>query len=170
VLLSDFWAQQRFSYLVTYSFQRGPELTALKQQLRQELETARYMRRAALYQQLEALEQHSLTLTQGLSTVHPTATAVAQLAAGSAEVQQLTLALQRPSEQECYAMCPPIYRDAVAFYDKADELVRVLNICFECRFMQTDQQEHVEADMATYDFLRTFLIQAGHPIEADGWA
>ena len=67
-------------------------------------------------------------------------------------------------------MCPPIYRDALAFYNEADKLVSVLNICFECRFMETDRKEHVEADMATYDFLREFLIQAGHQIEGSGWS
>ena len=99
-----------------------------------------------------------------------TATAVARLAAGSAAVQQLAQVLQKPSKQECYAMCPPVYRDALAFYNEADQLVSVLNICFECRFMQTDQHVPVEADMATYDFLRAFLLQLGHPLEADGWA
>ena len=170
MLLSDFWAQQRFSYLVTYSFQRGPELAALKMQLAQELETARYMRRAAVQQQIDSLESYSKTLTQGLGAIDPTATVGARMAADSAEVQQLAHAVQRTGQQEFFAMCPPIYRDALAFYNEADKLVSVLNICFECRFMLTNQQVHVEADMATYDALRTFLLQAGHPLEADGWA
>jgi hypothetical protein len=167
MLLSDFWARQRFSYVVTYSFQRGPELAALKKQLQQELETARYMRRAAIYKQLEALERHSLTLTQGLGPVHSTATAVAKLASDSAEVQQLTQTLQRAAKQEWFAMCPPIYRDALAFYNEAGELASVLNICFQCQFMCTDQAEEVEADGATYDFLCAFLRQLGHPIAED---
>jgi hypothetical protein len=169
MLLSGFWARQRFSYLVTYSFQRGPKLAALKTQLAQELETARYMRRAAIQQQIESLESPSRTLTQGLGPIDPTATVGARLAVDSAAVQQLAQVVRRASEPEYYAMCPPIYRDALAFYNEADELVNVLNICFECCFMLTAQQEPVEADMATYDFLRTFLLQAGHPIEGDSW-
>ena len=169
MLLNDFWKQQRFRYLVTYSFQRGPELLALKKQLAQAPETARYLRRAAIQQQLKMLESHANTLTQGLGAIDPTATLGKRLAADSAEVQQLAHVVQRASEQKCYAMCPPIYRDALAFYNEADELVSVLNICFECRSMRTDQREHVEANMATYDFLRDFLVQAGHPIEDDGW-
>jgi hypothetical protein len=168
--VAEFWKRQQFSYLITYSFQRGPELLALKKQLTQELETARYMRRSAIWQQLESLESHSITLTNERGAINPTATVGARLAADSAELQQLAYALQRANKQECYAMCPPTYRDAFAFYSEADELVNVLNICFECRFMQADQKEHVEADMATYNFLRAFLIQLGHPIEDDGWA
>jgi hypothetical protein len=167
MLLSDFWARQRFSHLVTYSFQRGPELIALKEQLLQELATARYMRHAAIQQQLDKLAQHSLTLTEGLGPVHSTAVAVARLAADSIEVQQLAHALPRATEQEWYAGCPPIYRDALAFYNKANELVSVLNICFQCRFMRTDRLKAVGADRTTYDFLRTFLIQLGHPIAED---
>jgi hypothetical protein len=33
--------------------------------------------------------------------------------------------------------------------------------------MQTDRQVPVEADAATYDFLRMFLSQLGHPFEGD---
>lgn len=135
MLISDFWARQRFSYLVTYSFQRGPELTALKTRLRQELETARYMRRAAIWQQIESLESYSKTLTERLGTIDPTATVGMRLAADSGAVQQLGYVLQQAGQQEYYAMCPPIYRDALAFYNENDELVSVLNICFECRFM-----------------------------------
>jgi hypothetical protein len=166
MLLSEFWTRQRFSYLVTYSFQRGAELTALKEQLRQQLNTARYMQRPAIQQQLSKLEHPAITLTEGLGAVHPTASAVMRLASHSAEVQQLTDALVRASKQECYAMCLPIYRDALAFNNEADELVSVLNICFQCLYMQTNQQEHVEADMATYDFLQTFLLRLGYPITA----
>ena len=168
--IAEFWKQQQLSYSVTYSFQRGPELLALKKQLTQELETARYMRRAALWQQVESLESHSITLTDERMAINPTATIGARLAADSVELQQLAAALQRAGKQEYYTMCPPIYRDALAFYNEADELVSVLNICFECRFMQTNQKEHVEADMATYNFLRMFLLQAGHLLEDDGWA
>jgi len=128
------------------------------------------MRRAAIQRQIESLESYSRTLTQGLGTIDPTATVGARLAADSPAVQRLAHAVQRASQQEFFAMCPPIYRDALAFYNEADELVRVLNICFECHFMLSDQQAHVEADLATYDALRTFLLQAGHPIETDGWA
>lgn len=168
MLLSDFWTRQCFSYLVTYSFQRGPELTALKKQLTQEMSSARYMQRLAIQRQLDSLESYSVTLTEGLGPVNPTAIAIGRLAADSVGAQQLAATLQRASEQEYYVMCPPIYRDAFAFYNQGDELLSVLNVCFQCHFMQTDQGEHVEADMTTYDFLRTFLIQLGHPIEDEG--
>ncbi|QKG55724.1 hypothetical protein GKZ68_03140 [Hymenobacter sp. BRD128] len=161
MLLSDFWAQQQFSYLVTYSFQRGPKLIALKKQLQQELVTARYMRRAAIQRQIDELKRPSLTLTKGLGPVHSTATAVARLAAGSVEAQQLSYELQISTKQEWYAMCTPIYRDALAFYNEANELISILNIYFHCCFMCTDQLEAVEADMATYDILRAFLIRLG---------
>lgn len=167
MLLSDFWARQRFGYIITYSFQRSPELTVLKKQLRQELEAGRSMRWFGIYEKLERLEQYSVTLTEGLGAIHPTATAVARLASESAGVHQLDTMLQHVTEQECYTMCPPVYRDALAFYSEADELVSMLNICFQCRFMQTNQLEHVEADMATYDSLQAFLTQLGHPIVED---
>lgn len=62
------------------------------------------------------------------------------------------------------AGCAPFYRDALVFYNKQDELVRVLNICFECFAMITDAKIGVEADVATYQALRSYLAAAGHPI------
>lgn len=161
---SEFWEQQKFSYLVTYSFNRGPKLVTLQEQLQRELQTARFTRQSAIKRQLQVLEQRLITLTEGLSDVHPTATIVAKLTAGSVEAQRLAVAFHQGETQEYYAMCWPIYRDALAFYNEAGALVRVLNICFECLFMQTDKGEPVEAGMATYKFLREFLIRLGHPI------
>lgn len=61
-------------------------------------------------------------------------------------------------------MCPPIYRDALVFYDEQDKQLGVLNICFECLDMEMDSGVLVEADQPAYEVLRELLIQLGHPI------
>jgi len=61
-------------------------------------------------------------------------------------------------------MCPPIYRDALVFYDEQDKQLGVLNICLECLLMETDSGMLVKADPPTYEALHELLIQLGHPI------
>ena len=161
----EFWAHQQFSYIETYSFNRDPKRAVLIQQVKEELRTARYMRQPALRRVLERLESGFDTLTQGLQYIHPTATKVATVSYDSALAQQLAAILCRAEKQEVYAGCVPTYRDALAFYNAQGQLLRVLNICFECMDMKADTGVHVEADLATYEALRAYLVEQGHPVE-----
>lgn len=61
-------------------------------------------------------------------------------------------------------MCPPIYRDAIVFYNKTGEIVSALNVCFECSYMENDKGININADQYTYDLLKSFLISKGHKI------
>jgi hypothetical protein len=161
---SQFWELQQFSYIETYSFNRDPKRTALIQQTRESLQTARYMQQPAMRQLLNRLESGVDTLTQGLGDFHPTATGVATVSQNSALGEQLAVIFRQAAKQEYYAGCRPIYRDALAFYDAQGQLLRVLNICFECHYMKTDAGLHIEASELTYDALRDYLTQLGHPI------
>jgi hypothetical protein len=159
-----FWEQQDFSYLVTYSFNRGVKLVELLERTTQALRTARFMQQPALQRQLESLTRGNYLLTEGLSAVHSTATQIAQLSHDSVEAQQIASAFGRSTAPLVASGCGPVYRDALAFYGKQHELLSVLNICFECQYMQTEAGLLIEADTATYNLLRQLLQQLGHPI------
>jgi hypothetical protein len=163
---SQFWELQQFSYLKTYSFNRGAKRTELIRQTKENLQTARYLRQPALRQLLERLESGADTLTQELGHLHPTAVGVATVSRNSPAGEQLAAIFRQAGQQEWYAMCWPVYRDALAFYDEQGQLLRVLNICFECHFMKADNGTHVEASESTYQALRDYLAQLDHPIEA----
>ncbi|MFD1470523.1 hypothetical protein ACFQ48_20015 [Hymenobacter caeli] len=177
---AEFWNQQQFSYLVTHSFNRGPKLAALHEaaaaieQAKQELQQARFMQRASLLQKLRSLEEEFSgnvplkTLSDEKSVIGDAAEKIAVIERESAVAQQLSEALQTPNSEEFASGCVPIYRDALAFYDDHDKLLRVLNICFQCLFMQTDDGVMVEASVETYYKLRELLLQLGHPIETAG--
>lgn len=55
--IAEFWIQQPFNFLTTYSFNRAPELPAAIQQLKDALTTARFVRQAALRYRLHRLEK-----------------------------------------------------------------------------------------------------------------
>jgi hypothetical protein len=93
---------------------------------------------------------------------------VVVLPQGSAVVGQLNRLLRQAKQQEAFAACLPIYRDALVFYANDGQRVAVLNICFECLLMTTDTNKLVEADFSTYYALRELLTEIGHPIEVPG--
>ncbi len=164
--IGEFWKQQEFSYLVTYSFNRGPKLEEEIRRMKVELAAARFMRRPELQRRLYSLEHFSGKLTEGLLDLHLTATIIAEMAKTSAVTQQLAAICTASTKQDCYAGCLPVYRDALAFYSEERKLLSVFNICFECYYMATDAGVHIEADNSTYQRLRDFLVQLGHPIES----
>lgn len=89
---------------------------------------------------------------------------VAVIQPESSAGQYLSDLCRRAGAQTAWAGCVPTYRDALVFCDAQGQQLRVLNICFACYVMQTDDGTGVEADIDTYEKLRTFLIQLGHPI------
>lgn len=175
---AEFWAAQPFSYIETYSFNRGPRLAALHENLSLaveqttgQLQQARFMQRAKLEQKLRGLEEAlrgnvPLKMLTGKElTADATAEQVAVIEWKSAMAHELTKVFHVPSREEFASGCAPIYRDALAFYNLQGKLFRVLNICFQCLFMRTDDGLTVEASMGTYEALRRLLTQLGHPIE-----
>jgi hypothetical protein len=173
--IAEFWKQQEFSYLVTYSFNRGPKLDALRsaakllfQQTRSSLLTADKYQLPALREQLRLLERTHyldlLPLTKGPTTFHLTASPISRLGKREEAAAEIAAILQKPVVNQCYSMCGPIYRDAIVFYDTQNRLTNVLNICFSCDQMLAHSGQQIEADTTTYKELRAYLVQLGHPI------
>jgi hypothetical protein len=171
----EFYNAIRFSRIETYSFNRGAKLDSftaaareLFRQKHHELLTAPPAELPLLRGQLRLLERthdiQSLSLTEGLSAFHLTATPIAVIQADSLLMQQLAELLRIPVVTQSDWMCWPTYRDALAFYDEQGQLVKVLNICFGCDGMLSHTGEIIQADTTAYLALRTFLIQLGHPI------
>ena len=173
----EFWEKLEFSYLVTYSFNRGPKLAALQeaakalsQQTRRKLLTATSAQLPALREHLRLLERtydlDLLPLTQGGTAFHVTASPVARIENDTDVAQKLAAILQAPVINQMHWMCGPTYRDAITFYDEEHRLVSVLNICFTCDQMVTDTGVEIAADTNAYQALSSYLAQLGHQIVA----
>lgn len=175
---SQFWELQQFSYLETYSFNRGPKLAALHgattaaiAQTRLAQQTAPFRDQRKLDHQLRALQsniEYLITekpLTDRSGAFDATADKIALVRQGSATAQRLRAVFEQPANQVVHFMCLPIYRDALAFYDAQGRLLRVLNICFECLAMRTETGFRLAADVAVYEQLQLLLSELGHPIK-----
>lgn len=173
--IHEFWRTQSFSYIQTYSLNRGAKLDALSlaasQQftaLRQQLIITNAAQLPAIRENLRSLEHgRDLTLmplTDKAGAFQITASPVAKIAAGTLAAVGLAAILAVPVRQQYDWMCALVYRDALAFYDSRDNLCGVLNICFGCDRMITHQQKEIAADTATYQNLKQFLTELGHVI------
>lgn len=176
--IAEFWNAQQFSYIATYSFNRSANLMALyeaigsvKKKLEQSILSSDFTQQFKLKRQLAELERqaqtspHAKRLINQQLVIDSNANRIALIKQESLEVSRLiALAGTAPSEADYAAGCIPVYRDALVFYNKQDQLLQVLHICFECLHMEADNQE-VKANTVVYELLREFLVQLGHPIE-----
>jgi hypothetical protein len=173
-----FWELQQFSYIETYSFNRGAKLadlhaatTAVIEQIKLEMATAPFRDQRKLGYQLRTLQgeiAHLITekpLTNKQGIFDATAERIALVKQDSAAAQRLRAIFEKPAKQVVHFMCLPIYRDALAFYGAQGQLLRVLNICFECLAMRTESGLTVEADIVAYEELQQLFNELGHPIE-----
>jgi len=177
--IAEFWKAQEFSYLTTYSFNRGLKLAALHgdtavavAQTKLALQQAPFRDQRKLEYQLRKLQgdirSSIYNKKLGINTLetNPTAERVAVIKRNTLIAKQLGNIFQSSVGEADFFMCPPIYRDAIVFYNERDIPLTVLNICLECSFMETNSGVVVEADMPAYEALRELLIQLGHPIES----
>ncbi|RAK70231.1 hypothetical protein [Hymenobacter edaphi] len=174
---AEFWQRlPPFDHIVTYSFNRGPKLQRLKQAAAElqkatqlELLTARFMRQRALRQRLKELAQfgqrQDVPLTTAAGSFDVTASPVARFVGIDKQTERLRGILTTAVNNSLAAGCRPIFRDALVFHDSAGHLVEVLNICLQCRYLQSEAGEFIEADTSVYDQLRQLLTALGHPVE-----
>jgi hypothetical protein len=181
IAIADFWKQQSFHHLITYSFNRGPKLAALQTAADQVLvELAAtpptdYLRQFKLKRQLREVQAEAelgayrRRILNAQGKFDNTAEQIAVVEQNSDAARQLRHMFQRVKGEVMYAMCMPVFRDALVFYDEHGRLVQALNICFECLYIEASDGLVVEADVAVYRELHKRLAQLGHPIELPGW-
>ena len=85
---------------------------------------------------------------------------------GDVNLNAIVRILQIESNGQVIAMCLPVFRDAIVFYSKEDEIKGILQICFGCLQMETANGLELEADIHIYEDLKAKLIELGHQIES----
>lgn len=157
-----------FDYFRTFSFQR----TALHQELHELLESGRKepirtKEQRNRYDMLNQLlgNRYTETILDEDKNINHTAVMVSEIHQPDERLATLVNDLKTPIEEEVLYMCPPIYRDAVLFYNSRNELVEGINICFECDRIESIYKEHIKTDFKTFKYLKQLLLRSGHEIE-----
>lgn len=173
--LSTYIDNIEYEYVITYSGLRGAAWTKLKvenrakiKQLEKDMETARYMQKPKLGQEMEALleeiDAYESRIVQKGGLLHKSTLPIRRLEKGAAELKALLNILSSQTPQQVASGCIPIYRDALAFYSGQNELMGIVHICFECCFISDDNDVEFDVDMDVYPKLKQVLSNIGHPI------
>lgn len=160
-----------FSYVVTYSLQRGKRMAAWKKQVKQGIRILRerldhtVADPSVLQKELAQLERYRNEIQFLMDTsgqFHPTAVPTHVIRKDDPHMEEIKTLLQTPAVNIPAWMCAPVYRDALVFYDADEQIVSILHICLSCEYMQTEDHTFIQADQSVYESFREFFTALGH--------
>ena len=162
-----------FEYIETYSLLRGEKYENEYKSLKKEFNTlsAKNKRQRTepneitRLKEIEQLVGFTQYLTNSEGKFHFSAEKIILIDKREVRINELKKILSKKVVNKIDWMCAPIYRDAIVFYNLKNEIVKILNICFSCEHMETENKMYVDADTKTYEELKIFLLKIGHKIE-----
>lgn len=172
---TDFADSLDFSFMETYSFQRGESYEAnlkLHQEEYDRLSAGRQrngnlsLAEEARWNELNALVGYTQYLVNAQGQFHLSSQKTGNFERKSPTVIRLLEIMRTEIKHVPRFLCAPTYRDAIVFYRADREIVSVLNVCLSCQYMETQMFKHINADQHTYDLLSQFFRDIGHKTEA----
>lgn len=170
----DYINNLTFDYVEMYSFQRGADFEESIKTNRPEYEKLKVRKEKrndlTVFEEKRFIElQEFLEFTQYLindkGQFHPSSTRTHIFKSTDPQIDKLKNILRTEIRDIPAWMCAPMYRDAIVFYDKENQIVSTLNVCLSCEYMETKMFSHINGDTRTYDLLRQYFINLGHKIE-----
>lgn len=164
-----------FDFLETFSFQRGEEYKSILKGLSSEFGRLKAKKHwngllpvveDARYSELDDLVSFSQYLITKQGQFHPSAQKTGSFGRSDPMTSRLLEILKTNVNEVVMALCAPVYRDGIVFYNKEMEIVAVLNVCLSCQYMETSMFNHVNADSKAYEQLRQFFTDIGHNVES----
>jgi len=175
ITFSDYIKSLAFDYIETYSIQRGEEYEATIQTIKPERNRLKVrMEKLNNLTETEEIRLSELDKLLGVTQYliddtgrfHFSSRRINTFQFDNEVVGLLKNILFTKTTDVSNWVCAPIYRDAIVFYKSSGEIVTVLNICLSCEAMAIDSCNQVVADSSTYEMLRKFFKDIGHPVES----
>ncbi|MFD2914755.1 hypothetical protein [Psychroserpens luteus] len=169
---SEFIDNIDFEYFETYSLLRGQKFEEEIESLESEFtniksKTDRNEAQKRRLSELDELLNFTQVIINKKGQLHFSAEKINRIEKTDSKSERLIEILKTEINDIPNWMCAPIYRDAILFYDKNDNLIKPLNICLSCEYMETELFDHINADFKTYELMRKFLIDIGHKVETE---
>ena len=173
--LCDYWKEVDFHYLKTFSGLRGKKnqqfiIQTQKKisELKNELDSARFMRQGQIQKQIERLEYEINGLNSFLvgtdGSLHQTTELIIEKKQKDPFIEKLDLLFSKKCENPFATLCVPIFRDAIVFYSKTNEIIGILHLCFECGKIKDENRNSLEVDFNIFEELELLFKGIGHPI------
>ena len=173
--LYEKWQKTEFEYLKTYSGLRGPKFDALKQDvaekvmhLKDRLANARYMDQPKINKEILTLQnqvnEHISRVIEKNGGLHKSTVQISRLDKSDPFINTINALVSEEIEMEVASRCIPIFRDAIAFYGKHEDLKSIWHICFECAEIRDENEILLKTDYRIFDKLSNLLKSVGHEI------
>lgn len=174
--LSDYIESLNFEYAISYSGLRGERFINLEivnnekiKKIEKEIESARFLQKQKLNKKIEDLKAeinpYNSRVINKKGELHKSAKMVRKFEKDSEELKSILKILKSKFDKQVFAICPPALRDSIVFYSKEDEIVGILQMCFNCSWMKNEKEEDLDVDHKIFPILKNKLIQIGHQIE-----
>ena len=174
--LSKYIKSLNFEYAISYSGLRGEKFIKLEEEnkkkisrMEKEIELARFMEKPKLTKEIEDLEKEVNIYNSRIITkkgeFHQSTLQIHKFEKGNEEIKEIFEILNSKFEEQHFWMCPPIFRDAIVFYSKEEEIKGILQMCFSCSWIKNENEEDFEVDHKLFPRLMNYLIKLGHKIE-----
>lgn len=178
IKLSNYIKSLNFDYAISYSGLRGEKFTILESKntteiknIEKEIEGARFMERIKLNKKIETLNNeiniYNSRLINKNNEFHRSAEQIHKFERNDKKLLEIFNILSSKFDEQHVWMCPPIFRDAIAFYSKENEIKGILQMCFSCSWIKNEDEEDFEVDHKIFPKLMNQLIKLGHKIESE---
>ena len=176
--ISNYVNNLNFEYAITYSGLRGKKFHDLKEvnekeikRIKKELVSSRYVQTPKLNKQIEALEEeiniYRALIIDKNETFHKSTEKVYKFEKEDKQLQSILEILNTKFEEQTFAMCPPVFRDAIVFYSNEHKIIRILQLCFSCYWIMDENNQDIQVDHKIFPLLKHKLIEVGHIIEEE---
>ncbi|MGB1241540.1 MAG: hypothetical protein ACPG49_03400 [Chitinophagales bacterium] len=174
--LSNYIQNLKFEYAVSYSGLREKEFESLEienkkqiQKIEREIKIESSKDKSKLDEKVRRLSWEinifKSRIVKSNGEFHKSTKAIHRFEKEGKEINQIFEILKTKFEKQYFWMCPPIFRDAIVFYSKEDEIVGILQMCFSCDWIKNENEEDFEVDHKIFQRLKNELIDFGHKID-----
>lgn len=174
--LSEYITNLDFDYAISYSGLRAHEFDVLEKsnksqmhKIEEEIKAAGFAEKSHLQKKYDDLAgeiniYNSRIIDQN-GNLHKSTKLIRRFEKSDKRLNRIFEILNIKFEEQHFWMCPPIFRDAIVFYSKADRVSGILQMCFSCTWIKNENEEDFEVDYKIFPRLKDELINLGHKVE-----
>lgn len=118
----------------------------------------------------QAFNLHFSLLINEAGEFHPSSEKTQTFSVSDPMVARLRNILSHKKQKVASALCTPVHRDVVVFYDHDGNVLSLLHACFSCLNLARQRGDDIVADYQVYPLLAEWFRDCGHGIQETDWS
>lgn len=169
--------QNSFQYIKTYTGFRGKIFTEQVNQSKSEINdlekllksNINFKERYSIKQKIKrlktSLDIYNIRLINTQNNIHQFAREIATIKKDTNTAKRLiSIFNSRVEEPFITTACPPIYRDAIVFFNE-NRIIKIIHCCFECINIINENNTPISLTQKSFKELKQVLTSIGHKID-----